>query len=251
MPGSGLDKADHSRNIHEDDLAGELFVTGEGDERAIEPADIQQGDVGDCYLLAMLAAVARAHPERIAQMVRANGDGSFTVTLYPDGEPEQVEVDNVFWVNSYGTPAYAQYGDMRTTGARNDELWVMVIEAAWAKLHGGYDDISGRDMDEGFIETLLQRKHTKVLTDDVTVEELGRQLEEAFAAKIPVELASRRELDSGPVRENHAYALDGAANGKFWLYNPLLSAKGRPEHLEGVDAALIKTYFEIVYFVPL
>ncbi len=140
-------------------LRGTPFVTEAGQSvsgahapSGVDPNDVQQGLLGDCFLLAALIAVARTDPAAIARMIHPNGDGTYNVTLYRDNyflffhtgrERVTVRVPAVFPVATTTTPtgpvtgtAYAQPGD--TSAVDGPELWVMLIERAYAQLHGGY-----------------------------------------------------------------------------------------------------------------
>eukprot|EP00727_Mastigamoeba_balamuthi_P011589 m51a1_g7052 putative calpain family cysteine protease (909) ;mRNA; f:150075-152949 len=104
----------------------------------IEPGDIHQGELGDCYLLSSLSVLAeRSH--RIENLFCAhedNGWGVFCVTVFHNGERKDVLVDDYFPVTKSG-------GKCRPRYSRNNgpELWVMVVEKAYAKLHGSYKAI--------------------------------------------------------------------------------------------------------------
>lgn len=105
--------------------------------------DVKQGALGDCFLLAALAAVAKANPKLIESMIKDNGDGTYDVTLYQDKgwfktdlQPTVVKVTGTFPVDAKGDPLYGHSGD-------KTELWVMLIEKAYAKMKGGYKKIVG------------------------------------------------------------------------------------------------------------
>ncbi len=75
-------RAKHADNKYEDFEKGIPFVKGEGDEHAVDANDVKQGALGDCYLIAGMAAVARANPKAIQDLIKDNNDGTFDVTLY-------------------------------------------------------------------------------------------------------------------------------------------------------------------------
>ena len=90
------------------------------------PNDINQGGLGDCYLLSALAAVAEHNPQKIRDCMRDNGDGTVTVRFY------QQNTDEITGENKGYTPVYVTVDKMvpESTGAE-DCLWAQVIERAY------------------------------------------------------------------------------------------------------------------------
>ena len=63
-----------------------------------------------------------------------NKDGFYEIKLYIDGRPQIVIVDDYLPIEkSTRQPCYAQ--------SKGNELWVMLLEKAWAKVNGGYANI--------------------------------------------------------------------------------------------------------------
>jgi calpain-15 len=111
----------------------------------IEPNDVMQGALGDCWLLAATAAVAE-FPAFIAQTLfvtqRANPEGKYALRLYDAAahEWEVVTVDDRIpcerpWPWAAPEPLFA-----KNAGA---ELYVLVLEKAFAKFAGSYANIRG------------------------------------------------------------------------------------------------------------
>jgi hypothetical protein len=119
------------------------FTWGEGDmpkrdyrdtplfKDGIGPGDVNQGAIGNCYFIAALAAMAATAEgqRRIREMIRDNGDGTFTVT-FADGT--RVTVDDDFYVDQHGQPLYAR---------PNGDIWAAILEEAYARKHGSYGKI--------------------------------------------------------------------------------------------------------------
>ena len=102
----------------------------------INPHDINQGQLGDCYLLAVLSALAE-FPERIKSLFltkEVNESGIYLMKFHINGVETMVVVDDYLPVR-YDRPAFAN--------AKDGELWVSLLEKGWAKLHGTYARIEG------------------------------------------------------------------------------------------------------------
>jgi Calpain family cysteine protease len=132
-------------------FTGPLYHKGAGDAADVDPNDVKQGYLGDCYFLSPIQAVARINPARIRQLIRGplaekvDGRNVYEVDLYEGhavGSPTKhtVRVDDRFVSYGGGSARYAQPGDMSAAGP---EIWVMVLEKAWAAIEGGYSKIHG------------------------------------------------------------------------------------------------------------
>lgn len=136
--------------------------------------DIAQGGVGDCYLLAALAAVVNKNPQWIKDCMKDNGDGSVTVRLYD--WMEQNSQGN--WIQGSLTPHYikiakkvpGKYNGSQEPFAKGS-LWVQLIEHAYAvsgmhdrtKEAGDYKSIEGGRSEE-FIRRITGRQQENVYT---------------------------------------------------------------------------------------
>jgi len=113
--------------------AGRLFIDG------VEPGDIQQGELGDCYLLSALSALAEL-PRAVEALFPADKqcpeEGIYVVRLCICGHWREVMVDDrlpCFPPEDGGKHVFSR--------SRGGELWVLLIEKAWAKVHGSYQAI--------------------------------------------------------------------------------------------------------------
>jgi hypothetical protein len=131
--------------------------------------DVRQGDVGDCYLLASLEAVAIKHPDIIKSMITDNGDGTFTVRFFQStndqpGVADYITVDRELPVNGSGELVFA--GDGRS--AKLDPavvpyspLWVELIEKAYAQVNQeGWVAQDGTNSYNGLAGTVNKGKDT-------------------------------------------------------------------------------------------
>lgn len=103
----------------------------------ISPMDVQQGALGDCWLLAAFASVAE-YPEYVSSIIRDHDDGTYSVRLYSyeGGGFTTVEIDDAFPCDGGGNLAYVDF-------SKQDEIWCCLLEKAFAKLAGGYKQLDG------------------------------------------------------------------------------------------------------------
>ena len=64
-----------------------------------------------------------------------NSTGIYMVRFFLNGQETPVTIDDYLPVNKNGRPAFAYSAD--------GELWVSLLEKAWAKLHGSYARTEG------------------------------------------------------------------------------------------------------------
>ena len=100
---------------------------------SVEPNDIKQGQLGDCYFLSTLSAMAE-WPKRIEDLFpekKANEHGCYMVRICDMGEWKEIVVDDLFpCKNDRSGPIF--------TRGNEHELWVLILEKAWAKIYGSY-----------------------------------------------------------------------------------------------------------------
>ena len=104
----------------------------------IAPDDIHQGSLGDCYFLAACSAIAQKH-ERLERLFlrggKQNPDGLYAVAICLNGIWEEILLDDVI-------PCTPRSKKPAFNTSKEGELWVMLLEKAWAKVHDGYMNIS-------------------------------------------------------------------------------------------------------------
>jgi calpain-15 len=104
---------------------------------SIEPYDIKQGQLNTGWFVSALATLAEkpALIERLFITKQMNSLGIYRVKLCKNGEWVTVTVDDFFPCYPMGMPIFS-----RTIGS---ELWVSILEKAYAKLHGHYYLLKG------------------------------------------------------------------------------------------------------------
>jgi hypothetical protein len=108
----------------------------------IDPNDILQGGLGDCYFLCAMASIAE-HPDLVRRLFDfndVNENGVHSVWLNINGVWKNFILDEYF-------PCSTASGrlDFAFSKTNEIELWVMLLEKAYAKAYGSYWDIVGGD----------------------------------------------------------------------------------------------------------
>ncbi|MBI1903872.1 MAG: hypothetical protein HYS13_22440 [Planctomycetia bacterium] len=111
----------------------------------IHENDVRQGQVGDCYFLAAVAALARENWQAIYDMIEDHGD-HYIVKLHdtrnvygtgwqPFSDLEEIRIDKEDLLNRGPDMANLSFDWDTSTGKW--EVWNVVLEQAFAKLHEG------------------------------------------------------------------------------------------------------------------
>lgn len=124
-------------------IQGTLF----GPEGRPSPAHIDQGDVGDCWILSPLASIAAYRPDLIMSNVVQVGD-NIHVHLY---DLEQPPVRHRYIISPH-FPTDNSAGDVTPGGSRQGVFWVAAYERAFRWHRRWIEDIS----EGGYSETAFQ-----------------------------------------------------------------------------------------------
>lgn len=113
---------------------------------AANSSDVCQGRLGDCWFLSAVAVWTEV--SRISEVIitpEYNEEGIYTVRFCIQGEWVPVVVDDWIPCESPGKPAFA-------TSRKGNELWVSLLEKAYAKLHGSYEALEGGLVQDALVD---------------------------------------------------------------------------------------------------
>lgn len=164
--------------------------------------DVIQGEIGDCYMLAVLSSLAKINPTRIRESVVDLGDGTYAVQ-FARGRSRvylRVDADLPAWPGG-GVPAYAYFG-------AQDSMWVAVIEKAYAAYRrGGRDGYAGLDlgwMRETYRAFGLPTRTFRATSSSLLLTVIHREL----TAGRSVTIGTYESVAGAPVVSGHAYAVE-------------------------------------------
>lgn len=198
----------------------------------ISAEDVTQGSIGNCYFLGSLASVADSpkYRDMLAKNIEKIHNNLYEVTLYvktldENGKPterkaKKIRVDTDFPVDENGNIRYAQIkGDM----------WAAIVEKAFAKEFGGYDDISDADTAVGVLAMLTNSEPVIFSTSTIISD---KEVRAKFIAKMqskdavmtfttePFPKGNKVLADGQIVISHHAYGFLSYNNGIIELRNP-------------------------------
>jgi hypothetical protein len=204
-------------------VQGQLFVNGPSSR------DVDQGGVGNCYLMAGLASVADTDPQTIRDRFIDNNDGTWTVSFFSTNNnwsksEHFVTVDNMLPTNSYGTAFYAGFGGQ--WDSPNNELWVGLIEKAYVQWNAtgltqqgntinAYHAISGGLSSVVFNQLYSYSKSFVEVSSNMRASE--SKLIAAVNKGMPVVVS--RYMNANRT-SSHAYHVKSYSQGVFHLVNP-------------------------------
>ncbi|PHT61444.1 Calpain-type cysteine protease DEK1 [Capsicum annuum] len=109
-------------------------------------SDVCQGRLGDCWFLSAVAVLTEV--SRISEVIITpvyNQEGIYTVRFCIQGDWVPVVVDDWIPCESPGKPAFS-------TSRKGNEMWVSLLEKAYAKLHGSYEALEGGLVQDALVD---------------------------------------------------------------------------------------------------
>eukprot|EP00052_Salpingoeca_macrocollata_P016853 m.136215 g.136215 ORF g.136215 m.136215 type:complete len:911 (+) comp20187_c0_seq2:1648-4380(+) len=195
------------------DFFGERYQLTNGD---ILPTDIVQGRLGDCWLLCAISSLAE-FPQEIERIFWLPGEqevqpvspaGVYSLRLCKNGAWINMRLDDYFPCIVQSTPAFAR--------PRGNEIWVLLLEKAFAKLSGSYAALGGGLVYEALMD-LTGCPTRAIKIKDVSDDELWNTIvredtdESLLSASVPGEdkwsTTTNKPVGGPGLVSGHAYSL--------------------------------------------
>lgn len=183
---------------------GSLYKAGTSAPNA---RDVSQGAIGDCYLMASVAAVTHSDPKALAKQIRELGDGRYGVTLYDRGffgsSPKEVVVDNELptgaWSLDEKTGKYSWHENEKNLAFAHKEngLWPAIVEKGYAQANGGYDKIGHGGYPSDAMSAITGQPSTIASSDKVSFEQFDKMVKDGYAV-VPATRPAPKNRDDWP-----------------------------------------------------
>lgn len=219
-------------------VTGALYVDG------LNADDVQQGELGDCFLLSSVISVAHVNPASVQDAIKDNGDGTYTVRFFAktkDGPLATfITVDGqLAWNSETNEQQYASSRDPK-------ELWVGLVEKAYATWKGSYQALADGGLAEEPLYALTGQDSEWVeKLQAVPAQELWERLRAATEDRRPMvsgtfdksakKKSPSRDYEKLGLQDGHAYALLEAFEQGGKRFVRLRDPWGNKEYGKGAD----------------
>jgi len=153
------------------------FAPPRGEElwgsHGVQPFDIVQGDVGDCYFLSSASALAE-HPDRIKKLfltTKVNKENIAAVEVFVGGVPTQITIDTNM---PYKSSSKLMFGKISVDNAQ----WLPILEKVYAKISVNYEKMGLGWMSEA-MRILTGAPSQQYQTAQLQTDQLWNLLKEA------------------------------------------------------------------------
>ena len=172
--------------------------------------NIKQGDINDCYFLSAVGALCN-YPDffyRLFQVKEKTKEGAYGVYLYLNGKWKLVLVDDNF---PYAAK-YRLFKQLSFSSTVRNEIWISLLEKAWAKVNGCYVKIGCGGYTYEAFDVLTEAYIEKVNIREYNLnkeEELWMKMDNGFQSHyiLTAETPNNEELANFGLCPNHIYSV--------------------------------------------
>ncbi|CAI2386075.1 unnamed protein product [Moneuplotes crassus] len=115
--------------------------------------DIGQGGLGDCWFLSAMSCIAFSRPDMLKNLFHPKtsdytGSGPYVIRFYKNGKLKICYIDDRFPCRADGRSVFCK----TITENGQTELWPLMLEKAFAKIHNSYEAIDGGFPDQALVD---------------------------------------------------------------------------------------------------
>jgi hypothetical protein len=219
---------------------GRMFVNG------VNMKDVAQGQLGDCFFAAALAAVAYTHPEVLKKALTVNKDGTYSLRLFhrtPDGKlaADNVKMDASLPLNG-GVPVYAH-------GTNPKQLWPAFMQKGYAAEVAAnegqpiaYQAIDKGGMPGDAFEALTGVPSQSYAISPQTADQMFTVMQHAVAGKFPAAAWTPPKVPKGVVYADHTYTILGVSEHGGQKFVKLRNPWGEDPGTDGIFELDLPTF---------
>lgn len=215
-----------------------LYAKGTGDAHDVDINDIKQGQLGDCYFLASVGAVAKQNPDGIKHLLQENRDKDGNVVSYTVKFKEKDTgflgtglfssgyKDIPITVDAKSFPKDGKHANL--TGDKNqkgeEEMWPLIMEKAYAQKHGGYDKIGDGGWPADALSELTGKDSEKKTPGKYSAEQIEKDLADGKGISFSTRpttlwedvkgLFGRKASLPNDLANSHSYTVTGVQTGE-------------------------------------
>nr|WP_321986528.1 C2 family cysteine protease [uncultured Lichenicoccus sp.] len=225
-----------------------LYLTETGTSTPISVADINQGQLGDCYLLSSIGEIAILKPSFISGMIHLNSNGTEAVTLYEGVNGRLPSVGTTTYktvtetVNNSFPIGCVNNGATQDVLGNQKEIWPQVLENAYASLNGGYGVIGAGGSPIIAMQELTGHAASSMAPASLTLAALQGDV---LAGDLIVMDTFGKSGLSNSLVEDHAYMFDGVTGTGTAATLKLLNPWGMDQPTPILLSQLSKNFAEV------
>jgi hypothetical protein len=169
--------------------------------------DIQQGNIGDCYFLSVLGSLC-VFPDffdKIFHIKDKTKEHVYGVYIYINGKWKLVLVDDYFPYEGMGFKQFA------FSFSSENEIWVALLEKAWAKVNGCYAKIGCGGLPNEVFDVLTEAYSEQKSINKNNKEEIWKKCEDAIKKGYVMTAGTSGDVSNLDIEEvglspGHAYS---------------------------------------------
>ena len=170
--------------------------------------DIIQGSLGDCYFLSVLGSLCK-YPKLISRLFKSTNKSNnhqYGINLYLNGIWKMVLIDDYFPARNTSFKKFA-FGYSSTK-----ELWVPLLEKAWAKVNGSYAKVSAGGLTNEVFDVVTEAFSDYVLIKNKNKTQLWKEIIEGEKKNYVMTAGTTKNLDGFRLQNigltpGHAYTV--------------------------------------------
>ena len=170
------------------------------DKSNINISSIKQGNIADCYFISSIIGLAKV-PNLINNLFKIkeiNSKGYYEVILFIDGQFQIVIIDDYLPIINDNEFCFSP--------SINNEIWLCLLEKAWAKVNGGYANII-KGYAHHVFETLTGFPSLKLMHSSYEDSYIWEYIINSCKSRYIITSTSKDNLKEKGIENNHSYTL--------------------------------------------